>query len=114
MAATRPPKKSETIEIRLSHEMKARLQTHCRAERRTASDVLRDLIDTACDPAAGPYFGRRARPWRSLALVLLGAAFGAGAAVPSLAQDAPAGRAAFDRLDRDHDGALSYREFQAR
>ena len=35
-------------------------------------------------------------------------------AAPSLAQTAPASRPAFDHLDRDHDGLLSFEEFRAR
>jgi len=45
MASIKPPKKSETIEIRLSHEAKAAFMERCRQERRTASEAIRLLID---------------------------------------------------------------------
>lgn len=44
-ASHREPKKSETVEVRLSHETKAALAAKARAERRTVSDVIRGLID---------------------------------------------------------------------
>jgi Ca2+-binding EF-hand superfamily protein len=39
---------------------------------------------------------------------------GAGAAAPALAHAEQTSHAAFDRLDRNHDGMLSYDEFRAR
>src|SRR5512145_2851084 len=44
MASARPPKKSETIEIRVDYETKSALQAKARTESRSVSDVLRDLI----------------------------------------------------------------------
>ncbi|MEC8456219.1 MAG: hypothetical protein VXZ43_04830 [Pseudomonadota bacterium] len=43
--APRPLKKTETIEIRLPHDTKTAFMARCRAEGRTASDVLRRFID---------------------------------------------------------------------
>jgi hypothetical protein len=40
----RPPKKSETIEIRLDHDTKSALQRRARVEGRSVSQILRDLI----------------------------------------------------------------------
>jgi predicted transcriptional regulator len=42
----RPPKKSETIEVRVPHELKDALMRKARAEGRSASEVIRSSIDT--------------------------------------------------------------------
>jgi hypothetical protein len=44
MASVQPPKKSETIEVRVDYETKSALQAKARTEGRSVSDVLRDLI----------------------------------------------------------------------
>jgi hypothetical protein len=113
MPPSRTPKKSETIEIRLSHEAKAAFMARCRRERRTASEAIRLFIDAERDarPAVGR---RRSSSWRIVAAGLIGAALGLGAAAPSFAHATENSKAAFDRLDRNHDGVLSYREFQSR
>jgi hypothetical protein len=113
MASSRPAKKSETIEIRLSHEAKAAFMERCRLEGRTASEALRLFIDAQRD--APPAVRRRLLPsWRMLAAGMIGAALGVGAAAPSFANATQSSRAAFDRLDRNHDGVLSYGEFRSR
>ena len=108
---TKPPKKSETLEIRLPHETKQAFMARCRDEGRTASEALRRFID---GELTAP---RRSRTglWQALAAAAAGLAIGAVAA-PSLAQTAHAqsnARAAFDHLDRNHDGVVSFEEFQA-
>jgi hypothetical protein len=80
----------------------------CRAEGRTASHVLRRFIDA--ELAARP---RRFDGRLLLAAVLAALALG-GVAAPSLAESVTPTRTAFDRLDRDHDGRLSFEEFRAR
>jgi branched-subunit amino acid aminotransferase/4-amino-4-deoxychorismate lyase len=107
------PKKSETIEIRLSHEAKTAFMERCRQEQQTASEAVRQFIDATIDPRP-TVRQRRTSYWRVIAAGLFGAALGLGAAAPSLARAAHEDRAAFDQLDRNHDGVLSYREFQAR
>ncbi|HEY1604333.1 MAG TPA: EF-hand domain-containing protein [Allosphingosinicella sp.] len=111
--ASRPAKKSETIEIRLSHEAKAAFMLRCRRERRTASEAIRLFIDGQLDAraAARP---RRLPSWRIAAAGLIGAALGLGVAAPSFAHATQSSRAAFERLDRNHDGMLSYEEFRSR
>jgi hypothetical protein len=106
--APRPLKKTETIEIRLPHETKTAFMARCRAEGRTASHVLRRFIDA--ELAARP---RRFDGRLLLAAVLAALALG-GVAAPSLAESVTPTRTAFDRLDRDHDGRLSFEEFRAR
>jgi hypothetical protein len=107
------PKKSETIEIRLSHEAKTAFMEKCRREQQTASETVRRFIDAAIDPCAAMR-PRRTSSWRIIAAGLFGAALGFGAAAPSLAHAAHDDRAAFDQLDRNHDGVLSYGEYRAR
>lgn len=107
------PKKSETIEIRLSHEAKTAFMEKCRQERQTASEAVRQYIEARIDPRPTPD-SRRTPSWRVIAAGLLGAALGLGAAAPSLAHATRDDRAAFDLLDRNHDGVLSYREFRGK
>ncbi len=107
------PKKSETLEIRLPHQTKTAFMARCQTEGRTASEAVRRFIDGELVEAAP----RRPRVglWHALAAAAAGLAIGAVAA-PSLAQTAHAQenpRAAFDRLDRNHDGVVSYAEFRA-
>ncbi len=106
--SARLPKKSETIEIRLSHQAKIAFMDRCREERQSASEVLRALID---QKLAGR---RRLAPrWRALAAAVAGLILGA-VAQPSLARATQNSHSVFDRLDRNHDGVLSYAEFRAR
>jgi len=111
--ATRPPKKSETIEVRLSHEAKAAFMERCRHEQLTASEAIRLFIDERLDRRASPR-RTRAASWRMLAAGIAGAILGLGAAAPSFAWAARNDRPAFDQLDHDHDGVLSYQEFRSR
>src|SRR5579875_2017166 len=105
------PKKSETIEIRLSHETKTAFMERCRRDRRTASDAIRLFIDDQLDSRSRKR-RQRLRAWRIAAAI--GAALGLGAAAPSFAHATENSKAAFDRLDRNHDGVLSYAEFRLR
>ena len=105
----RSPKKSETIEIRLSHQAKIAFMDRCRQEQRSASAVLRGLIDQTLEVPR-----RRAAPrWRALAAAVAGLILGA-VAQPALARATHEAHPAFDQLDRNHDGVLSYAEFSAR
>ncbi|MDB5469686.1 MAG: hypothetical protein JWR84_1246 [Caulobacter sp.] len=103
---TRPPKKSESLEIRLPYETKTAFMDRCRLDGVTASEALRADIEARLTrrPAIG---------WKQLraiagAAVILGV--GAGA-LPSLA--AAVSGPSFASLDRDRDGALAFREFAA-
>jgi hypothetical protein len=113
MASVKPPKKTETIEVRLSHEAKDAFMAQCRREQRTASEAVRLFIDAQIAPTPTT----RLRPvphWRVIAAGLAGLALGVGAAAPSFARSAPGTQAAFEQLDRNQDGVLSYQEFHAR
>ncbi|MFA4938492.1 hypothetical protein [Brevundimonas sp.] len=112
MDRNKPLKKSETVEIRLPLATKTAFMARCRAEGRTASDAIRRFIDAELNQTSA----RRSTGlnWRQLlAAAVAGLALGAVAA-PSLAQSSPPSRAAFDRLDRNHDGVVSFDEYCAR
>ena len=106
------PKKSEVLEVRLPYETKTAFMARCRETDRTASEVVRIFIDQELDE-------RTAKPrsnglvWRAFAAALAGLAVGAVAA-PSLARPTTPSQAAFERLDANRDGVLSYEEFSGR
>jgi hypothetical protein len=108
---TRPPKKSETLEIRLPYEAKTAFMTRCQTEGRTASEALRGYIEGAISEGKAPK--RRARGWPALAAALAGLALGAVAA-PSLANPNAGSKADFEQLDRNRDGVLNFEEYRAR
>ena len=113
MDRDKPLKKSETVEIRLPHATKSAFMARCRAEGRTASDAIRRFIDAELSQTSATRRAPRLS-WRPLlAAAVAGLALGAVAA-PSLAQSAPPSRAAFDRMDRNHDGVVSFDEYRAR
>ena len=104
---SRMPKKSETLEIRLSHAAKTAFMERCRTAGVTASEALRAHIE------GQPQKPRRAPVWLA---ALIGVAIGAIAA-PSLAAaagKAASDRTAFARLDANGDGAVSFEEYRAR
>ena len=108
MTAARPPKKSETLEVRLPFETKTAFMARCQAEGRTASDAVRGFIDGELSPVRRT----RMRGGQALAAaVAAGLAIGAVAA-PSLAQTASHTR--FAELDRDNNGVLTPGEYAAR
>lgn len=117
MDRDKPLKKSETVEIRLPHATKTAFMARCRAEGRTASDAIRRFIDAELSQTPSTQRSPRLAPrlgWRPLlAAAVAGLALGAVAA-PSLAQSSPPSRAAFDRMDRNHDGVVSFEEYRAR
>jgi hypothetical protein len=105
----RPPKKSETLEVRLPHPTKQAFMARCRDEGRSASEAVRAFIDgELAPPPAAPR--PRLLP-RLVAGALLAAAVGAVAA-PTLAH--PNRAAEFARLDKNHDGVLTLAEFKGR
>ena len=101
-------KKSETLEIRLSHAAKTAFMDRCRAAGVTASEALRAHIEEQAQ--------RRPRRMPTVVAALIGLALGAVAA-PSLAAAAgkvSSDRAAFARLDSNSDGVVTFEEFRAR
>lgn len=108
----KPPKKSETIEVRVPYGAKTAFAEHCREKGQTVSEAVRTFMER--EIGAGGRTGRvRTRLWHAFAALAAGLALGAVAA-PSLAQTQgqPGSRAAFERLDRNGDGLVSYDEFR--
>lgn len=99
----RPPKKSESLEIRLSHADKAAFMRACRAEGRTASEVLRAAVDRRLTSS------RKTFRLGHFALGAAAATALAAAAAPSLAR--PFADAQFQAIDRDRDRAINSAEF---
>ena len=111
MTTPRPPKKSETLEIRLPYAAKVAFMERCRAAGLTASEVMRGLIENeAVEP---PKVRRAVKGWQAVAAAIAGIVIGAAAA-PSIAQALPGSRAAFEQIDTNHDGVISVVEFQGR
>ena len=97
MSRSKPPKKSETLEIRLPYETKTAFMSRCRDDGRTASEAVRrfieqEITDERASARTAPTRGR-AWWWQALAAGAVGLAVGTVAA-PSLAHpihDAQAG-----------------------
>jgi Ca2+-binding EF-hand superfamily protein len=116
----RPPKKSEMVEVRVSHETKRDFLAACRTAGRSASDVIREgmqvFIDRQTPPKTAPETNvtpLKKRRFRKRYLIVGVAATGlAGlAALPSAAT--PDFANMFAQLDTDKDGALTPEEFAA-
>lgn len=114
MRTPRPPKKSETLEIRIPYEAKQAFMARCQQEGRSASEAVRGFIEAELAP---PRPTRRRLRLAAAALIAAGVG---GAALPSLAGAAAANdpandlvrRAAFARLDANHDGVLTLDEYR--
>lgn len=120
MEERKPQKKTETLEVRLPHDTKRAFLDACRADGTTASEVVRDSIQSYLDDRAGPE--RQTSTGRLIAMIpkpvrkvryLAGAAGAVGltvfAVLPSAA--GPDFRAVFERLDANGDGILTPEEF---
>jgi Ca2+-binding EF-hand superfamily protein len=119
---TRTPKKSETLEVRISHPLKRSLIAHCEARGVTVSDLVRQLIeDRLRQGALRPFiFNERISPMISLLKTRPRAAAGsafASLAAMTLAVTAPSaatdGREVFERFDVNGDGFVAREEFVA-
>jgi len=115
MSAPRKLKKSETLEIRIPYPTKQAFMARCQAGGVSASEAVRGFIDGQLAPHPPV---RRKAP-RLLIGGLIAAAVGA-IAVPSLAGPAVAAglardlvaKVAFERIDTNHDGVISYAEYR--
>lgn len=122
---SRPPsKKTEMIEVRVSHETKRDFLAACRREGRTASEVIREALDSyiaggarfpQAAPATKPFLALIPAPMRRkryLAIAAAAASLTVLAALPSAAQSRnPPACDRFQQLDHDGDGKLSFDEF---
>ena len=118
----RPPKKTEMIEVRVSLETKRDFLDACRGAGRSASDVIREGMQTFIDGQARPQgVADRARvlPFalplirkRYLAAGVAAMGLASFAALPSAA--APDLASMFKRMDANSDGILSREEFSAK
>jgi len=119
----RQSKKTEMIEVRVSHETKRDFLAACRGAGRSASDVVREAVQTFIEeqkrPKVQPQHKRPLtmiipKPIRKKRYLAAGAGL-AGlamiAALPSAA--APNLRSAFEGMDANRDGVLSVEEFVA-
>lgn len=112
MTTQKPPKKSETIEVRVPYGAKTAFAERCRENGQTVSEALRGFMER--EIGTGRTGRVRTKLWHAVAALAAGLALGAVAA-PSLAQTtqgAHGSRAAFERLDRNGDGVVSYDEFR--
>lgn len=108
----RRTKKSETLEVRLEHEVKSALMRKAHGEGRSTSDVVRSFIDS--------YLAEQPKEARSMLLSLWKptAAIGAAAMAVIWAALAPAPlharpdlKAVFQAMDQNGNGAIALDEF---
>jgi hypothetical protein len=108
----RSPKKSETLEVRIPHEVKDALMRKAHAEGRSASEVVRKFIDS--------YLAAHPKEARSMLIGFWKPAAVAGAAAIAIVSTAispapshakPDLRSVFQTLDRNRDGNISLSEF---
>jgi anti-sigma factor RsiW len=93
-------KKSETLEVRISLEIKQAFMTHCRDQGRSASEVIRDFVEGEVMERPCPLPSKALR-WRvAAAAALAGVALGAVAA-PTLARSVHHDRPACDRPEAE-------------
>jgi hypothetical protein len=113
MNKPRPPKKTETLEVRLPHAVKRDFMARARSQGRTASALLREFIDgylAGDSPMEDrPMFKRIAKP--AAATAVIGAVIAAHVMLPTAAAAAPDFKSVFEQLDRNKDGKLSADEF---
>jgi len=108
----RRQKKSETLEVRIPHEVKDALMRKAQAEGRSASEVVRAFIDC--------YLAGQPKEARSMFMTLWKPAAAVGVAslalmwatvAPTPSQAAPDLKSVFQTLDRNHDGLITVDEF---
>jgi Ca2+-binding EF-hand superfamily protein len=107
----RGPKKSESIEVRLSHEAKQALMSKAGLEGRSASEILRECIGRYLNP---PREKTRSqwKLWQPVVAIGLGSVallFAYSLSTPATA--VPNLRPMFESLDKDHNGLIDPREY---
>lgn len=107
----RPPKKTETIEIRVPYETKLAFMAQCREEGVSASEALRTFIGDRLETQPAAERPSAPTPWRKRLKLVGGLAVAVGVAataVPSLAGSVD--RLGFGQLDLDGSGGVSRME----
>lgn len=111
------PKKSENLEVRLPHATKQAFMSRCRENGRSASEVVREMIDGYLARPASFTSPERLSMLKSRAAVPAAFAATAALTVGVLAATAtharPDLRQIFQSLDGDRDGAVTLAEFMA-
>ena len=115
MKREREPKKSETLEVRLPHEVKTALMRKAQSEGRSASEVVRQSIGAYLAEQSKEARSMTLTAWKMAATASVGAAAFLWLAVGSTPATAgPDFRIIFEQLDRNRDGALTVDEFLVR
>ena len=110
----RPPKKSDSLEVRLPHSTKDAFMARARNRGRSASSLLREFIDSYLadtDPTKEKRKMLKNFLKPAAVTTLAASAVALFLVAPSAASAAPDLKALFERLDRDRDGLLSSAEF---
>ena len=115
MTRKKPPKKTDSLEVRLPHAVKQAFMARARSRGRSASSLVREFIDSylaGTDPRTEnrKMLRRIATPAALTSLVAAAIALH----MPTAASAAPDLKALFDRFDRDGNGQLSAEEFVVR
>lgn len=112
----RRSKKSESIEVRLSHPDKLALMSRAAAEGRSASDIVRGSINryVGGHPRKRPNIVRmlaRGLTFVALPATVLALAYSISSPARADRDYERAFRSSLQRLDKDHNGAIDRREF---
>ena len=114
MSERKPAKKSETLEVRVEHEVKSALMHKARAEGRSASDVVRKSIESYLAEQPKEARSMLTTIWKPAAALSVGAAaIFWSALAPAPAAAGPDLRKAFERFDADKDGTVTAAEFRS-
>lgn len=115
MTRRKPPKKTESLEVRLPHPVKKAFMDRARSQGRTASSLVREFIDSYL-AGTNPAMEKRTMLKRLAPPAALASLAAAAIAlhIPTTASAAPDLKTLFERLDADRDGRLSSDEFAAR
>lgn len=117
MTRRKPPKKTETLEVRLPHSVKRIFMARARSRGRTASSLVREFIDSyLADTDPKSENRRMLKRFATPAAVtsFVAGAIALHAVVPVAATAAPDLKSLFDQLDADGNGQLSAEEFVVR
>ncbi|WP_350333492.1 EF-hand domain-containing protein [Coralliovum pocilloporae] len=116
-------KKTETIEVRISPEVKAEFSALCKARGKPLSQIVRTLVEREISTSADDHFSRGISPmtqalsgkWKSFALSTVAVAtlaIGWNIAVQTPVTAQSGVRVTFAMLDRNEDGVISRDEFE--